>query len=510
VTVSYTALDALGALRAKGEAFLQDVSREYYASHAGLKASAELQPIYDRHRDAFGDESLELALGLLRDSAPASEEYRSGRMLVEWLLDSRVGRELATLEEREIAWEGSAMIPLADGGVEPYRRASITIANTRDAKERRALDDARATLVQSGLAPMRMERLAREKELVEKTAVAPNYLDTFDALAGISVRALRDECKAFLRDTQSMWDDVLPEFLKRGLGITPSEATRADATALLRVPEFDAAFPAEEMERRVRGQVVEMGASPDANGRVRYDTGDREGKRARAFCAPVAIPDEVYLVLRPHGGQNDWQTLLHELGHALHFANVDSSLPFEYRWLGDNSITEGYAMLFDHRMKDRGWLARYTQLGKSDLPRYLRAAGFEELQFIRRYCAKLIYEVELYGGAVSWSALPDLYVETLTGATGFKYQRADAFVDVDPHFYSARYLRAWQLQSLLAETLVEKFNADWWRNPSAGPWIVRELFSHGQRELAEEQAQRVAGKSLSFAPLVKSIEGLLT
>jgi hypothetical protein len=307
-----------------------------------------------------------------------------------------------------------------------------------------------------------------------------------------------------------MWDDVLPEFLKRGLGITPADATRADALALMRVPEFDAGFPAEEMERRVRGQIAEMGASPDANGRVHYDTGERAGKRARAFCAPVAIPDEVYLVLRPHGGQNDWRTLLHELGHALHFANIDPLLPFEYRWLGDNSITEGYAMLFDHRMQDCGWLGRYTQLDKGDVPRYLRAAGFEELQFLRRYCAKLIYEVELYGGRVSWSALPDLYVATLTGATGFRYQRADAFVDVDPHFYSARYLRAWQLQSLLAETLVERFNADWWRNPSAGPWIVEELFARGQRELAEEQAQRVAKKPLSFAPLVKVIEVLLT
>jgi hypothetical protein len=144
------------------------------------------------------------------------------------------------------------------------------------------------------------------------------------------------------------------------------------------------------------------------------------------------------------------------------------------------------------------------------MPRYLRAAGFEELHFIRRYCAKLIYEVALYGGGVSWPSLADLYVETLTGATGFQYQRADAFVDVDPRFYSARYLRAWQLQALLAESLVERFNSDWWRNPQAGPWIVAELFARGQRELAEEQAERVAAKPLSFAPLIKSIEGLLT
>jgi hypothetical protein len=508
--MSPSAADALELLRTRGEAFLRDVSREYYSSHAGLKPSAELQPIYERHREAYGDESLELAMALLKASAPGSEEHRSGRMLVEWLIESRVGRELASLEEREIAWEGQAVVHLANGDAEPYRRASITIANTRDANERRALDNARAALVEAELAPMRQERLSREKEFVEKMAVAPGYLDTFDALAGVCVRPLRDECAAFLRDTQAMWDEVLPEFLKRGLGITRAEATRADAVALMRVPEFDGGFPAEAMEREVRRQVTEMGASPDAGGRVRYDTGDRPGKRARAFCAPVVIPDEVYLVIRPHGGQNDWQTLLHELGHALHFANIDMSLPFEFRWLGDNSITESYAMLFDHRMKDRGWLARYTQLGKNDVPRYLRAAGFEELQFIRRYCAKLIYEVELYGGAVSWSALPDLYVETLTGATGFQYQRADAFVDVDPHFYSARYLRAWQLQAVLAESLVEGFNADWWRNPAAGPWIVRELFACGQRELAEEQAQRVAKRPLSFAPLVTSIERLLT
>lgn len=215
-------------------------------------------------------------------------------------------------------------------------------------------------------------------------------------------------------------------------------------------------------------------------------------------------------MIRPHGGQNDWQTLLHELGHALHFGNAERTLPFEYRWLGDNSVTEGYAMLFDHRLKCPGWLLRYTGLDKVDLPAFMRSAGFEELHFLRRYCGKLMYELELYGGSVSWGALPELYVDTLWQATGFRYQLADAFVDVDPGFYSARYLRAWQLQALLDETLTERFNDDWWRNPNAGPWIVGELFGRGQRELADEQAMRVSGKVLGFAPLVRSIERMLT
>jgi hypothetical protein len=255
--------------------------------------------------------------------------------------------------------------------------------------------------------------------------------------------------------------------------------------------------------------MTEMGVDPAAGGRVTVDTGEREGKRSRAFCSPVRVPDEVYLVLRPHGGQTDYTTFLHELGHALHFAYMRPDLPFEFRWLGDNSITEAYAMLFDHLSQDAGWLARYTELGRPRVPQFRRSAGFEELHFLRRYCAKLVYEVELYEGTTSWDSLPDLYVSTLSGATNFRYAPADAFVDVDPRYYSTRYLRAWQLQALLAETLRDRFDEDWYRNPLAGPWIVERLFGEGQRELAPEQAERVAGRSLSFAPLVRAVERML-
>lgn len=508
------ARDGLDGLRLRGESFLEEVSAEYHAAHAGHKQGADLQPVYERHRAAYGDEAFALALEMFRENAPVdgastnaaqAERFRAARLLLDWLGESRVGRELAAIEEREMAWEASAVVRTPDGVEEPYQRVAITLANTRDLRERHALDDARARIVESELAPIRRARLQREHEVVATLGIAPSYIATWEALNSVSVTALRAECEAFLRDTQAMWDDLLPFYLKQGLGITRADATRADVMALMRTPEFDPYFAADAMEREVRRQVTEMGVSPDADGRVQYDTVDRPGKRARAFCSPVRVPDVVHLVLRPHGGQNDWMTLLHELGHALHFANMDRSLPFEYRWLGDNSVTEGYAMLFDHRLKDAGWLARYTGLGKDHIPRFLRSQGFEELHFVRRYAAKFIYETELHSGKVSWDALPDLFVEILSGATGFRYQRADAFVDVDPRFYAARYLRAWQLQAVLDESLRERFNEDWWRNPKAGPWIVGELFGHGQRELAQEQAQRVAGKGISFAPVIAGI-----
>ena len=64
-------------------------------------------------------------------------------------------------------------------------------------------------------------------------------------------------------------------------------------------------------------------------------------------------------------------------------------------------------------------------------------------------------------------------------------------------------------KALLAETLTQRYDEDWWRNPRAGPWFVQSLLSEGQRELAHEQAKRVSGRELSFAPLVREIERLL-
>ena len=497
---------SLDRLRDDGERFMQEISREYYAAHAGLKGAAELQPIYHRHRATLGPDALALAVDAFRAAPEGSEARRSARHLVDWLAESQSARQLAPLDEREIAWDGTAVVRLDDGRELPFQRASIEMANTADAAERHAIERARARLVASELAPLRRERFQREREITESLDLGAGYNGTWELLSGVSLAALRDECEQFLRDTQAMWDDVLPRVLRRRLGVDVAQATRADALALFRAREWDAYFPGGPMEGAITGQVREMGIDPLAAGRVRLDTGEREGKRSRAFCAPVQVPDEVYLVLRPHGGQTDYNTFLHELGHALHFAHMDPALPMEYRWLGDNSITEGYAMLFDHLMGDAGWLRRYTQLGATRVPEFVRSGGLEELHFLRRYCAKLVYEIALYGGDVPWEALPDLYVEQLTGATSFRYDPADAFVDVDPRFYAARYLRAWQLQALLTETLVERYDVDWWRNPRAGPWITQALFAEGQRELADEQAQRVAGKSLTFAPLVRAIE----
>ncbi len=499
---------ALDRLRSAGEAFTIDLARERYRVQAGLTGGIDLAAVHARHPRVTGMGALETAREAFAASAEGSVQRRSAGKLLEWQIETQVAQALAPLDEQMLTVESHAVVRLDDGRRIPYQRVASELAMAGDRDERLAIDAARCTVVASEIAPLARERLTRERDVVESFGVADGYLGTIEAASGISLRALAAECEAFLRETAPMWDDVLPTFLKRA-GIARRDARRADAFALVRATAFDDAFPGREMEHAVRRQLAEAMIWPDARGRIHFDLADREGKPSGACCVPVRVPDEIHLLARPAGGVRHWRSFLHETGHALHFANVDASLAFEDRVLGDSSVTEGYAMLFDHLLHDRDWLARYSQLPTHRLRDYLAQAAFEELHALRRSAAKLLYELELHAGELSWDSLPERYVDRMTAATGFQYLECDAVIDVGPRFAAARSLRAWQLQGALAERLRERFDEDWFRNPAGGAYLVGELMAEGQQLDAAELLEREGGGALSFDAVIRAVEARL-
>ena len=67
-----------------------------------------------------------------------------------------------------------------------------------------------------------------------------------------------------------------------------------------------------------------LGIDVHAQQSVTLDVEQRPKKSPRAFCAPVRVPDEVYLVIAPIGGRDDFAALFHEAGHTEHYAHVDA------------------------------------------------------------------------------------------------------------------------------------------------------------------------------------------
>jgi hypothetical protein len=216
---------------------MEEVSRESYLAHSGLKPTIELQPIYAKYSKVLDRSAFDLVANEFRETSSSPDEHRSARVLLEWELEGQVARELAPLEEREVAWENAAMLRLPEGREISYQTAPIESANVTDRAERLAIDEARAKLAGSEHAPIRLEYLQREKEVVESMDIAPSYNATFEAVTGIALDKLAAQCSAFLRETEAMWDDTLRHYLRARLGLKRGEATRADALALFRAAD---------------------------------------------------------------------------------------------------------------------------------------------------------------------------------------------------------------------------------------------------------------------------------
>ena len=251
-----------------------------------------------------------------------------------------------------------------------------------------------------------------------------------------------------------------------------------------------------------------MGIDLAAQSNVHLDTEVRELKSPRAFCCPVRVPDEIYLVVLPQGGQDDYQALLHEAGHTEHFAHVDPSLPFEYRHLGDNAVTEGFAFTFDHLVLNRRWLDVHLGYDGDAAEEFLRFANISDLYYMRRYAAKLAYEVDLHQQTGSLDDMAALYSRRLSDALMVEVPPQSYLLDVDDGFYCASYVRAWMLEGAWRMMLQDRHGMEWFRDEAAGAWI-RELWSHGQHFTAEQLLLKHGGGRLSADPLRHHLERAL-
>jgi hypothetical protein len=169
------------------------------------------------------------------------------------------------------------------------------------------------------------------------------------------------------------------------------------------------------------------------------------------------------------------------------------------------AVTEGWAMLLEHLVTDPAWLNRrldVPQVGK------LAADGALTLLFFtRRYCAKLLYEIEFFQADDPLS-MRSRYAELLTDALKFPVNEESYLMDIDGAFYVSGYLRSWALEAQMRDFLRGEFGNEWFARREAGG-LLRELWSLGQGPTAEELLRDVTGAKLEMASVVERVrEGL--
>jgi hypothetical protein len=169
------------------------------------------------------------------------------------------------------------------------------------------------------------------------------------------------------------------------------------------------------------------------------------------------------------------------------------------------AVTEGWAMLLQHLVTEPRWLRRRLNVPRVEQLANEGAASL--LYFVRRYSAKLLYEIEFFQ-ADDPATMKERYVELLSEAYRFPAAPENYVSDIDGSFYVTGYLRSWAFEAQLRDFLRGEFGNDWFAQRAAGD-LLRELWALGQGPTADHLLAEVSGAKLEMAAVADRVrEGL--
>ncbi|GIK57798.1 MAG: hypothetical protein HND44_17985 [Chloroflexi bacterium] len=471
----------------RAEAFWQAEVTAQYQIQAGLPVETDLATVYEENADLFAAEVARELIELSRTCV--NDNYRS----LAAFATMRYLRQ-ASLPYDEVFGEqlGTAVLPW-DGDSLPFFATTGLLSIEADPTRRRLLYAGRSELV-AGHNRLRQERWQQANAQAGFLGFA-SYHALCDELHGLHLENLELMAQTFLRETAVPYFRALSHWSQIILGTSQPDA--ADMFYLLRGSQFDGLFPAEKLRTAVYETTRRLGFSLENTTGLELDLDPREGKALRPFCAFVRVPDEIKLVVNPVGGHQDYKAVFHELGHALHGRHIPAHLPFATRYLGDDSVGEAFAFLFEQFPANPVWLRE--MLDAADYGPYVEYVRFMRLLFARRCAAKVLYENQLHMGLSDPACF---YTAILQEHLGLNISPAYYLLDVDDGFYNAQYFRAWMLAAQIAAQLELQSGKEWLLSPATGAFL-QSLWQKGQ-PAAETISVRIGERRLNPEALIRS------
>ena len=437
--------------------------REFYLHYAGHQQSYDVEAIYDRHRDLFDPASVEALRELgVGDHGGEARHRRRLEILLDFAIEGLIGQTTKELEGELARREVASSIEL-DGERIGFRESSVVQANEPDGERRAELETARLALTERELGPLYEELVERQHAGAIELGY-PSYRAMCAITKGIDLERLGRQTAVFEARTRASYPPLLDPELRRTVGFGLDELRRSDFARFFRAVEPDRLFPGVRLTDSFAETMSGLGIDISAQPGVTFDVESRPDKAPRAFCAPVRVPGEVYLVIAPVGGWDDYVTLFHEGGHTEHFAHVDAGLPVEYRFMGDNAVTECFAFVFQHLVEDPSG-CRATSASMTPRAGRARAGRAADVSPSVHRQARLRTRAARRGLGLDGDALAARYSQLLGGAVLIDWPAETFLSDVDPGFYCACYLRAWALEAHLRRYLHERFGPEWFTSP---------------------------------------------
>jgi oligoendopeptidase F len=501
------------------EQFDIETGREHLQHDTGQKDELQTAAIFEKYKDLFTPKLVRWAqarrAAISAQVQDASVQRRS-RLLVDFFIDGTVGNRLKKLVDEEATFEAKATVSLGTES-QPFRQLPVVVQNEDNRAKRKAWVKA-SNPVKAVLTRYERRMLKTDYKLLQKLA-GRDYVSYYAEHKEVDLDAFASVLKGFLQRTDALHAAITKRRLA-AIGVRLSQAEAHDVSVIVRGKEMDRHFPKERLVPALMRTLEGLGIDIDQQTNVHLDLEDRPKKVSRAFCSPIRIPEEIYLVMKPHGGAQDYRTLLHEAGHTEHFAHTDVSLAYELKHMGGHAVSESYAFLFEFLTNDEGWLVEMVGLDPAVAKACARSRWEDELFMLRRYSVKLLYELKLHRNDLvrlddsyepvagqAYRNFGECYADLLRKATKVRYPRQNWLLDVDGGFYSADYLRAWMMEAHLRRALTQKFGKRWCASKEAGDYL-KLLWRTGSNGRSINELAAFVGVPLDTSALEKDYEQL--
>ena len=493
--------------------FNEEIHRESYQHLIGLKEELDETSIYAKYKDIFTKINIE---ELKKETPSSSLEKRKNNHLLGFLIGNYMGNKLSKLSDEAAVFEAKAIVDFKGSKI-AYRQLRKLITEQEN-KENRDLVYQVEKPVKKKLLWYSIKMLKTELKLIKDLGYK-GYIDLTSSLKEVDYFKLMQELKPFLVETDLKYTELMGGALKT-INVDLENATNYDYLYYSRQRRFDRYFPKEKVVDVLKKTLIGMDFDLEKQKNIELDIEEREKKVPRAFMMHIRIPEEIKLVIKPNGGHEDYNAILHEAGHAEHYAHVNPKLDYELKHFGDHAVSEVFSFLFDNLMQDSNWLKNYTKMNKEEIKDFVDYAYLGDLYMFRRYISKLIYELKLFSNDLrildenfnptkkKYKNFGECYSDILTKATKVRFPTNSYLLDLDSGFYVADYLRAWVMERQLRFKLKQQFGVEWFKNKKAGEFL-RKLYWHGNSKNIYEMAKEVGYENLDTSYIFKDFKDFL-
>ncbi|MCK5689415.1 hypothetical protein KAI87_09105 [Myxococcota bacterium] len=330
----------------------------------------------------------------------------------------------------------------------------------------------------------------------ESTAQELGYDSLLDAACAArhhDLRAGRPLAERILRESDLLWLTLMGEISKeyiqeKGAKIQARDLPRLVHQASNGVPDISSSR-ALDISRRV---VLDLGIS-FASLNLTIDSENRSSKNTTPAASTVTIPDDIRLSIPETTDLAGLEALMHEVGHALHFAHSREER-IEFQALGSAASAEAFAFMFNLLAANPKFWEHYLNFDAKIARHAARNAAFRSLLILRRASAMLLVALDWRNHSI------DDGVETIQKHFGRALmmpisveESKRILYDFDPLLYVDEHLRGF----LLAGILVEKLGS--MPSDELG-WKLKDLWKSGQKHLPEEVAAHMGYPQLTATP----------